>query len=1250
MSASPAVTLGKAPWLLELREVGKGLARRFLMGAGQWTCGRNPLADLVLKHASVSDQHLRLDVGVERATVTDLESTNGTFVDGRRIEGEEILRTGVALRVGAIDLVVRVGPADSVVSAVRPVGVVGNVCVRGLTTEPFEIPLEQRTYTVGRAPQCDIVIRQHGVSRRHAKLVVSTDGITVEDLGSSNGSYFDGSRLTKPVKVPWGSLVVLGDSRLDFHEASLTGLSREIPLELTGEPTSPGPPRAVSTELLSDSPLSLLEKQDQTLLVSTAKWVILKPGQVLTQKGEQALDLFVVVEGELREERTDGVPVPGTSLRQGCVDFSAVLAGGAYARNLVAHGRAAVLKIPGSALLKCMERAPSLAESLALVASSSAAQRFQKIAAQYGVDPAIVKRLVLAMKRRAIRKGEWVQRLGDPCQALAIVDTGAVRVLGPGDNETAPVGFTGPGDLVGAAEILESLPYAHGYQAIADTLILEIAATFVCQAAQETQGIANLLRAFSPEPTGAENDEQALGPNAPVVDDDDVPLEHFLKSGSEPASRRHRTKPIIQHDQMDCAAACMAMVAQSYGRTISLSTYRSLIHVTREGASMLAIREAAKATGFEAIGVQAPFENLSEIHCPAILLTEYHFVVLTKATEGYVWVIDPGSGKRRISREAFEKQWQGIVLLLRPTPALFSYPESRPAYRKYLNIMRGSWWNSAELLLASVLLFAFGLVMPLFSQATFDKVLVERDVSLLRIMLFAIAAVTASQLVITSIRGYLIGFLANRIDTLFSALLYRHIMKLPLAFFAVRHAGDILARFGETSRIRQFLTGDTVEILIQLLSIVLYAAVLFIYNVKLGLLVVLLAPILASASAVLSKSLRRASNEYFVDHAKTNSFVIAHFRFLETIKSLGAEIPARWRWEAAMRRLLGTRFRLEKLSIVLNSVGSGLQQIALVTTLYVAATLAVKGDISIGQVIASGQLAALVFGPISTLARKWAMLQQTAVALGRLEDVFTVAPDPDTKSAPGQTSRLRGYIEFKNVWFQYGGDLSPWVIKDVSFSIRAGETIAIVGRSGSGKTTLVQMINRLYQPTRGKILIDGRDIESIPIKDLRAAVGIVMQDSYIFAGTIFDNITFGDDSPSMDLAIAAAKAANGHDFITRAKNGYMTELAEAGGGLSGGQKQRLNIARALYRKPSILIMDEATSSLDAETERGVVEAMRVFCRDRTSVIIAHRLSTVLRANRILFVEDGRVTEQGTHAELIAKNGKYASLFAAQLSL
>jgi len=857
-----------------------------------------------------------------------------------------------------------------------------------------------------------------------------------------------------------------------------------------------------------------------------------------------------------------------------------------------------------------------------------------------------------------VAAGTTLARENTNATTLQIVNRGIVSASRLIDGTPIPLAELREGSSFGGSEISLEKPYSLSYSAVTDVELLVVDRDHVIDALHRAPGLSTLLAAFTPgrRPTVAP-------PEVVTADDDDddleaPPIETFRKQGGVKPLRRARPVIVRQHDKMDCGAACLATISLAYGRRLSLAHFRAQVHVTREGASMWSLVRVARAAGFEVAGVQCSLAGLKNQQLPAIALVEYHFLVVYEVTDTHVLCGDPGRGLVRVPVDDFNRAFGGMVLLMRPKQEFFKNPHSRPGWRKYLALRTGHLLPALEVILAALIQFALGLATPLLTQVIYDRVFVSRDYDLLTMIVLGMATLSAIGGVLMTLKGYLITYAANRFDTVFSALVYRHVMRLPLNFFMVRHVGDILSRFREIKAIRDFFVGPALQAVIQILSVFIYVAVLFLFDTTLGFLACGLVPVVAIAAVSTSKRLRRMMQENFPNIAKAEGLLVEQLRALETVKSLGAEIAGRWRWEEAFRRGLIAKLRIDKLRVLITAVSYGAQQLALVAMTYAAARMAINGDITIGTVIAVTMFAGQIFAPVQALAQQWVSLQTVANSFARVDDIITTSTEvegpslhqPAQQVEPGESRRLQGDIELRKVSFQYGSDLSPWAVKDIDLTIRRGETLALVGRSGSGKTTLVQLLNLLYSPTRGQILIGGKDITNLDLGRLRDSIGMVMQDSSLFAGTVFDNIAFGHENASLELVMAAARVANAHGFISTMKDGYYTKLKEGGVGLSGGQRQRINLARALFRRPTILVLDEATSALDSESEKAIVEAMKVFCRGRTSIIIAHRLSTVLHADRIILLDRGRIVETGSHRELIAHGGEYVKLFGAQLSL
>jgi ATP-binding cassette subfamily B protein len=480
---------------------------------------------------------------------------------------------------------------------------------------------------------------------------------------------------------------------------------------------------------------------------------------------------------------------------------------------------------------------------------------------------------------------------------------------------------------------------------------------------------------------------------------------------------------------------------------------------------------------------------------------------------------------------------------------------------------------------------------------------------------------------------------------------FKHTMSLPLAFFASRKTGDIFARFQENQTIRAFLTESTVTTVLNLLMVFIYFTIMFLYNVKLTLLLVaFVIPIVALTVAATPK-IKHYAREAFTASTDAKSFLMEALGGAETVKGMGIERPVRLRWEKKYAKALEVQYRGQRFNILVASGSQLLNAATTIAILWVGTNLVLAHELTIGQLIAFNALMGSVLGPLMGLVGMWNLLNDASVAMERLGDVLDLEPEqkPEALASRIVLPDLRGEIRFDGVYFRYGGSETPYVLENLSFEIKPGELVAIVGRSGSGKTTLAKMLVGFYAPTEGKLTVDGYGMSVIDKEYYRAQVGYVMQSNLLFSGTIAENIASGDESPDRRRIEEVAKMADAHAFIAKMPLGYDQVVGERGVGLSGGQIQRLCIARALYHDPRLLVFDEATSALDSQAESNILANMHDILKGRTAVIIAHRLSTIMRADKILVLYEGAIVEQGRHEDLIGRKGMYYQLVQKQLN-
>jgi subfamily B ATP-binding cassette protein HlyB/CyaB len=594
---------------------------------------------------------------------------------------------------------------------------------------------------------------------------------------------------------------------------------------------------------------------------------------------------------------------------------------------------------------------------------------------------------------------------------------------------------------------------------------------------------------------------------------------------------------------------------------------------------------------------------------------------------------------------AFESLWDGRLVLITKRVALsdlgsrFGISWFMSAIYKYRKIL-------AQVLLASFFLQIFGLVSPLFFQVVVDKVLVHRGISTLDVLLVGLVTVSIFETILGTLRTYIFSHTTNRIDVELGARLFRHLAALPLVYFGVRRVGDSVARIRELENIRQFITGSSLTLVIDLLFTVVFLVVMSWYSLWLTVIVMLSLPFYAGISLAVTPLFRAGLDEKFRRGAENQAFLVEAVTGIETLKAMAVEPQMQRRWEEQLAGYVASSFRVGNLGNYASNTIQFISKLATAAILFFGAKAVMSGSMTVGELVAFNMLAARVSQPVLRLAQVWQDFHQTRLSIERLGDILNTPTEPSRQAGRGTLPAIKGDIRFEQVKFRYRLDGSE-ILKGINLSVEAGQSVGIVGSSGSGKSTLAKLIQRLYVPESGRVLVDGIDLAMVDAAWLRRQIGVVLQENILFNRTIRENIALADPGMSLDQVIQAAKLAGAHDFILQLPEGYDTVIGERGSTLSGGQRQRIAIARALVTNPRILIFDEATSALDLESEQAIQRNMRRICQGRTVLIIAHRLSTVRQCDRIITVEQGSIVEEGSHEELIHSGGRYAVLHRFQ---
>ncbi len=596
--------------------------------------------------------------------------------------------------------------------------------------------------------------------------------------------------------------------------------------------------------------------------------------------------------------------------------------------------------------------------------------------------------------------------------------------------------------------------------------------------------------------------------------------------------------------------------------------------------------------------------------------------------------------------EEFTELWSGELIALTRRHGLAESLQQKfdiswfiPSLIKYRKIF-------SEVLIVSFFLQIFALVTPLFFQVVMDKVLVHRGFTTLDVLAVGFFVVVIFESVLGGIRNYLFSHTTNRVDVELGSRLYNHLMGLPLAYFESRQVGQNVARVRELDTIRNFITGTALTLVIDLFFVFVFLAVMWYYSPTLTWIVLGTIPLYVILSIFITPILRHRLNEKFKHGAANTAFLTESITGIGTVKSMAVEPQMRRKLEDHLSSYVHSSFRSQNLSNVAGQISGLINKLMTLGIIWMGAHLVIGGEITVGQLVAFNMLAGRVSSPILKLVQLWQDFQQAGISIERLGDILNSPRESGFNPNRSRLAKVHGAITFDRVRFRYRVD-GPVILDEVNLQIRPGEVVGIVGRSGSGKSTVTKLVQRLYVPESGRVLIDGVDLSMIDTAWLRKQIGVVLQENFLFNRTIRENIALADPSISMERVVAAAKISGAHEFIVDLPEGYDNLVGEQGSNLSGGQRQRLAIARALISNPRILIFDEATSALDYESERLIQDNMASICQNRTVFIIAHRLSTVRQCDRILVMDKGRIVEQGNHDELIKLNGYYARLHGYQ---
>lgn len=720
-----------------------------------------------------------------------------------------------------------------------------------------------------------------------------------------------------------------------------------------------------------------------------------------------------------------------------------------------------------------------------------------------------------------------------------------------------------------------------------------------------------------------------------------------------------------QPDTKDCGPTCLRIVSKYYGKSISLQQIRNLSETTREGSSLLGLSDAAENLGFRSMGVQIDFNTLTEeVSFPCIAhWNKNHFVVVYKIDKNNkVYISDPSYGLITYTREEFIKSWigenanenteEGIVLILETTPALFQTEfdaeESKASFTflsKYLLKYKTLVVQLAIGLLGGSLL---SLIFPFLTQSIVDVGIQNQDINFIYVVLLAQIMLFLGRMGIETIRSWILLHLSARINISIISDFFIKLMKLPISFFDTRMTGDIMQRINDHHRIEQLLTSSSLNTLFSLVNLIIFSIVLLFYDYRLFIVYLVGAVLYVGWITFFLKKRKELDYKRFSQVSQEQSKVIELINGMQEIKMHNAEKQKRWDWEFLQVKLFKIRIKSLSLEQWQSVGGNFINQMKDILVSFLSAKLVLSGNLTLGMMLSVQYIIGQLNSPLLQLIDFIKQTQDAKISLERLGEIHD-KDDEEDKNEHYVTDLPKKDIEIRDMSFRYIGSDVP-VFENLSLTIPYQQTTAIVGASGSGKTTLLKLLMKFYDPDKGEIKIGNTNMKNISPRYWRDHCGVVMQEGYVFNDTIANNIAVGEDHIDKQKLRRAVDIANIKEFIESLPLSYNTKIGNEGVGVSGGQKQRLFIARAVYKAPEYILFDEATSALDANNEKVIMENLEQFFKGKTAVVIAHRLSTVRHADKIIVLDQGKVVEEGSHAELVDLRGEYYRLVRNQLEL
>ena len=712
------------------------------------------------------------------------------------------------------------------------------------------------------------------------------------------------------------------------------------------------------------------------------------------------------------------------------------------------------------------------------------------------------------------------------------------------------------------------------------------------------------------------------------------------------------SKQIKQHDITDCGAACLASIAAHYQLQLPIARIRQYAGTDKKGTNVLGLLEAAQKLGFDAKGVKGGLDSLSKIPKPAIahIIVKkqlHHYVVIYKVTPSHITIMDPAVGKfQKKTLKAFAEEWTGVLVIMQPNEEFQKGSSKVSVYKRFWFLLNPHKFVLMQALVGAIVYTLLGFSTSIYIQKITDFVLVSGNIKLLNLLGVVMLGLLIIQYIISVYKDVFLIKTGQQIDARLILGYYKHLLKLPQSFFDTMRVGEIISRINDAVKIRHFINGVSLNLTVNVLILIFSFGLMFFYYWKLALIMLLIIPLYSIIYFITNRLNKKTERIIMERAAELESQLVESLNAVGTIKRFGLESFANIKTETRFINLLKTGYKSALNSIFSSTSSSVIAQLFTIILLWIGSYYVIDREITAGELMSFYAIIGYLTGPAASLIGANKEIQNALIAADRLFEIMDLERESSEHKIELTADKI-GAIRFENVSFRYG--TRTQVFEHLNLNIKHGNVTAIIGESGSGKSTLMSLLQKVYNIQSGKISIGDYDLNHITIESLRSVISVVPQKIDLFAGHVIDNIAVGDFSPEMEKIIEICKAIGILEFIENLPNGFETYIGENGATLSGGQKQRIAIARALYKNPEVLILDEATSSLDSKSENFIQNTISTLKKEqKTIIIIAHRLSTVVNADTIIVLNDGEVVESGTHQELFQQNGIYTSLWNQQI--